>query len=180
VSRSTDLTLLHPGCLDRALDLKARIEHERLPLEVYEAARSPWRQAELFARGRTTAGAKVTKARAWESSHQYGMALDFVFKVNGLWTWSEPEPGAWDAFHALARGVDLHPLSFEKPHVEWAWNLGALKKGHIPAGFEGGAFERWYRDNCEKWGSVHRIHVGQSHPGAPPLPDLDARPGLQE
>lgn len=178
--RITSLTFLHPACQERAEHLDRRLEREGIPLRTYETARSPWRQAELFARGRVPGSgtAKVTKAKAWQSNHQFGMALDKVFFVNGLWTWSEPEKGMWDRYHELAKESDLLPLSFEKPHVELAWNLSALRKGHLPDGWRDSPFGGLFLDWCEKWGSYDRVASGQTHPGAPPLPDLGDRPEL--
>lgn len=181
MSRIATLDLLHPACHDRVLDLQARIELAKLPLKSYETLRSPWRQAELYARGRAKGNVqkKVTKARAWESRHQYGMAVDMVFFIGGAWTWDEPEAGAWDAYHALARGCDLWPLGFEKPHVELMWNADALKAGHLPAGYADTAFADTFEEWCERWGSHPRTEAGLVHPGAPPLRDLD-RPELDD
>lgn len=182
MSRVSDVTLLHPACLDRVLDLDSRLEQMGIPMRTYETVRSPWRQAELYARGRAKGSVhkKVTKAQAWRSRHQFGLAVDKVFFVNGAWTWDEPEAGMWDAYHELARGVNLWPLGFEKPHVELMWNAEALARGHLPAGWKDSAFEDWFIEQCEKWGSHERTEAGLLHPGAPPLPDLDDRPPLEE
>ena len=48
------------------------------PVLVYETLRDEDRQAELYAKGRTTAGKIVTNARPGWSWHQYGMAVDAV------------------------------------------------------------------------------------------------------
>ena len=40
--------------------------------------RSPEEQNALYAQGRTVKGAKVTNAKAWESTHQYAIAFDIV------------------------------------------------------------------------------------------------------
>lgn len=180
MSRIAEPHLLHPAMQERSFALSELLAKEGIPLKRYETVRSPWRQALLFARGRTPGAGtgKVTKAKAWQSNHQYGLAEDRVFWINGVWTWDEPEPGAWAAYHALARSVDLLPLDFEKPHVELAWNLGALLKGHYPNGWEGSAWFTMFEDWAEKWGAGGRVESGQTHPGAPPLPDLGHRPEL--
>lgn len=178
MSRITDPRFLHPAMLERDQALEGVLEREGIPLRRYETARSPWRQALLFARGRASGNnePKVTKAKAWQSNHQFGMAVDRVFWVDGAWTWEEPEAGMWDRYHACARTCDLLPLSFEKPHVELAWNLGALRKGHFPNGWEGSAWHALYEEWAEKWGAAERLESGLWHPGAPPLPDLDRPP----
>ena len=53
------------------------------PVRIVEGYRSPQRQAELYAQGRTTPGDIVTRAQPGESLHQYGVAVDFVFKKQG-------------------------------------------------------------------------------------------------
>lgn len=47
-----------------------------LPIKFHEYMRPPERQNELYSLGRT-------RARAWESPHQYGLAADFSFDPYG-------------------------------------------------------------------------------------------------
>jgi peptidoglycan L-alanyl-D-glutamate endopeptidase CwlK len=183
VSRIAEASLLHPAMQDRVLDLDARIEQAGIPLRTYETVRSPWRQAELYARGRAAGSVhkKVTKAKAWQSRHQFGMAVDKVFYLSGKgWTWEEPEAGMWAAYHELARGVNLWPLGFEKPHVELMWNAESLARGQLPAGWNDSAFGDLFTEWCEKWGSHPRTESWLLHPGAPPLAGLDERPPLDD
>ena len=97
-------------------------DFQTLLLRVFESIRPPSRQNALYAQGRDRAkpdyGRTVTKARAYQSAHQFGLAVDLVFFVRGKWTWEEPFPGAWDRLHAAARGCGLEALSFEKPHLQ--------------------------------------------------------------
>lgn len=53
------------------------------PVRIVEGYRSPERQAELYAQGRTTPGNIVTNAKPGNSFHQYGVAVDFVFRNEG-------------------------------------------------------------------------------------------------
>lgn len=178
MSRIADPQYLHPEMQERSFALDDVLEREGIPLRRYETARSPWRQAQLYARGRASGSnePKVTKARAWQSNHQFGLAEDRVFLVGGRWTWEEPEAGMWERYHACARACDLLPLSFEKPHVELAWNLTTLRKGGFPGGWEGSAWATLFEDWAERWGTAERLESGLWHPGAPPLPDLDRPP----
>ena len=48
-------------------------------VRVIEGFRSPQRQAQLYQQGRTTRGGVVTYARAGQSAHQTGMAVDIGF-----------------------------------------------------------------------------------------------------
>ncbi len=167
--RNNDPAAMHPQFRALALELTARCATEGLPLALYEGARSPWRQAELYARGRTTGtrGSTVTRARAWQSKHNYGMAADWVFRVNGAWSWDEPEKGMWQRFQALGFGCGLHPLSFEKPHMEQDHHLAVLQAGKLPEG--DASFTWWYESEIERWGQSAREIDGIVHPGAPPL-----------
>ena len=53
------------------------------PVRIVEGYRSPERQQELYNQGRTTPGNIVTNAKPGESLHQYGCAVDFVFRKEG-------------------------------------------------------------------------------------------------
>lgn len=57
-----------------------RLGHE---VSIVEGYRSADRQNELYNQGRTTPGAVVTNAKAGESLHNYGVAVDLVFKEEG-------------------------------------------------------------------------------------------------
>src|SRR4051812_27970441 len=135
--RDTDRSHLHPLLRSRLVDLDARVGDAGLHLMLYEGARSPFRQAELYARGRTEGerGKTVTRARAWESFHQFGLAGDYVFRdADGRWSGEEPRPGAWAMFAKLAAASGLRTLSFERPHVELPVSLHDLQAGRFPAG----------------------------------------------
>jgi peptidoglycan L-alanyl-D-glutamate endopeptidase CwlK len=54
-----------------------------LPVRVVEGYRSPERQTELYNQGRTTKGNIVTNAKAGESLHNFGCAVDLVFRKQG-------------------------------------------------------------------------------------------------
>ncbi|HYF26137.1 MAG TPA: M15 family metallopeptidase [Baekduia sp.] len=179
MARNAALEHLHPAFRMRALALEARLAAEGIPLHRYEAARTPWRQAELYARGRTSGygefGKTVTRARAWESWHQYGLAADYVFRVDGKWTWAEPEAGMWHRYQQLAHDLDLQTLSREKPHVQLPARRSDLLAGKFPQGGDD-SWEAWLEDQIERWGSTAREVAGVLHPGAPPLVSLYERP----
>lgn len=135
MSRIASLDLLDPtfrARLDRVLVTCAK---ELPTLHVFETIRPPSRQEELYQRGRDPKaadfGRTVTRARAYQSAHQFGLAVDLVFKDSkGKWTWSEPFKGAWDKLHEIARAEGLEPLSFERPHLQLAgFNWRKLTRG---------------------------------------------------
>jgi peptidoglycan L-alanyl-D-glutamate endopeptidase CwlK len=90
---------------------------------IYEGLRTSKRQTELYAIGRTVnrGKAKLTNAKAGQSMHQYGLAIDFVSlvpaKAKDLWNadWSDK---AYAPYHKLALKFGLRRLSWETPHLE--------------------------------------------------------------
>lgn len=168
--RDSDSSHLHPAIRSLLPELDARLFNAGIPLQFYEGARSPFRQAELYARGRGVGpiGKTATRARAWGSHHGFGLAWDYVFKVDGEWTWDEPEPGMWQAYQAIGNELHLRSLPFEKPHLELPIALAPLQAGMYPPGGDG-SWRDWLDGQIELWGPESRIVGGITHPGAPPL-----------
>lgn len=130
--RDRDLANVHPIVRAALNDLLGDLKVEGLPFKIFEAFRTPERQAWLYAQGRTAPGKLVTKAAPWQSMHQYGLAADLVLFVDGKWSW-DGEPVMWDTMHKLAKARGLQYLSFETPHVEIAqadWR--AYQGGNFP------------------------------------------------
>lgn len=59
------------------------MEQRGHPVRLNEGFRSIERQNQLYAQGRTTPGNIVTNAKGGESFHNYGVAVDFVFRKEG-------------------------------------------------------------------------------------------------
>lgn len=134
MDRRADLDLLRPSFRGSLAGLVADLARMSIPLRVFETIRSPDRQEALYQVGRDPSavgyGRTVTRARAYQSAHQFGLGTDMVFVVDGAWTWDEPETGMWDAYKRLARAAGLETLSFERPHVQAAgFNWRALPRG---------------------------------------------------
>lgn len=86
---------------------------------LFEAYRSPERQDRLFEQG------NVTKARGWQSAHQYGLAVDFAVIVStGDWPensegWAWPDDAPWPDLKAAAERCGLRvPIEWDRGHVE--------------------------------------------------------------
>lgn len=80
----------HQKVYDSAIELIRRAYSEDINVQISEGYRSNARQNELYAQGRTKAGNIVTNARAGQSNHNYGIAVDyFIVSHDGkkaLWT----------------------------------------------------------------------------------------------
>lgn len=63
------------------------------PVTVFQGFRSFEEQNALYAQGRTKPGAIVTNAKGGDSFHNYGVAVDIVFVVDGKPSWSQKH--AW-------------------------------------------------------------------------------------
>lgn len=169
--RRSDLVALHPIMREAVAQLLQNFKAEALPFRVFEAFRNPVRQAWLYDQGRTPArpGAIVTHAKAWDSYHQYGLAVDFVLWLNSAWSWNTLgiNKERWLRLHALGKKVGLEPLSFETPHLQVAGLLiDDLRKGKFPADGD----DSW-RTNLEG-----AIISWSGTPPAPPIASL--RPAL--
>lgn len=89
---------------------------------LFEGNRSWDRQAKLYAQGRTKPGKVVTQAQPGFSWHNFGLAADIVFRVNGKWSWAESHP--WAKLGALGKELGLEwggdwKKFQDRPHFEW-------------------------------------------------------------
>lgn len=128
------LGLLHPYIRNRAMDFEralmdyyARMQM-KMELNIFETWRHPARQDYLFRQG-------YTKARAWQSAHQYGLAIDLAGKTKaGAWTWALNEADIRTA-QSIAKRFDLvAPIAWDPTHFEWKlWkNYASLLTGGYP------------------------------------------------
>jgi len=118
---SRKLEDLHPMVAERAQQLVELAQAEGIEILVTSTLRTFEEQAELFAIGRTRPGDIVTKAKAGESWHNFGLAFDVVPLVNGKAVWDSP---FWNRIGELGKRVGLvwggNFQSFkDKPHFEF-------------------------------------------------------------
>lgn len=144
--KDRDLSKLHPTLRATVNALLEGFATSELPFRVFEGFRAPERQEWLFAQGRTRPGGIVTKAQAWESHHQYGLAVDLVLFDNGAWSWDDRGANAslWHRMRDAAKAAGLRVLDWEMPHAELAVALSDLRAGKLP----GGGDASW-QDNLE-------------------------------
>ena len=140
-----DLDSLADPFRARAERLVAMLAREGLPFRVFETRRKFSRSQEIFMKGRVykdgvicKVGPTVSNARAGESPHNWGCAVDCVLipKEHPFWEGEEPATGpwddgranplvklAWERYGRCARACDLSWggdwVSFsDLPHVE--------------------------------------------------------------
>lgn len=73
------------------------------PIRITEGFRSMERQAELYAQGRTKPGNIVTNAKPGQSRHNFGEAIDVVFKLTG---YNAPQAD-WELLGATGEALGL-------------------------------------------------------------------------
>lgn len=151
--KERDLAQLHPQMRERVEQLVQQTEAAGLTFRIYEAFRTPERQQWLFAQGRTRMdGGIVTKARAWESFHQFGLGVDLVLFGSGGWSWDDSGARAaeWKRMRELAVQVGLRTLKWELPHAELPVSLADWNGGSLIA-----SGDATWRDNlavaAERW-----------------------------
>ena len=169
--RSTDLSLLHPVFRKKVVAVQKDLKDANVPMKIFEAYRSPERQRRIYGQGRTLPGPIVSFANAWQSMHQYGLAVDMVIDKPGVGMWETGTAEArkwWDQYHEIARKNGLEPLSFEKPHIQLqGYKYSTLLNGEYPDGGD----ESWAHN-------LAAVITRWSGSRKPPLPDSEERPGL--
>lgn len=116
-----DLGLCHPKAFDnfRQLTLMLESTHRnkmaRTLFKPFETYRHPYRQIDLAEDPRG-----VTKATAFSSAHQFGLAVDYV-AWDGGWSWDAKHD--WDYLEHCAVLCGLRvPMKWDRAHVEHpAW-----------------------------------------------------------
>jgi len=114
-----DWSRLDPNFMAVALKVFARLEARGYPFTLLEGYRSPERQDAL-----ADTGTHVTNARAFQSKHQYGLALDAAPLRNGRLVISERDPWAMEAYLALGEEA-------ENAGLLWGGRWRLKDYGHI-------------------------------------------------
>jgi peptidoglycan L-alanyl-D-glutamate endopeptidase CwlK len=104
--------------LQKALDA---VRQSGYMLEIFEAYRTPARSSYLYEQGRTRDGKIVTNAKAWQSLHNYGLAVDLIYKPDGRWSWE----GDFDTPAKIMVAYDFEWLGNkgDKPHYQISGGL---------------------------------------------------------
>jgi len=123
------LGTLHPEFLPVAQLLVQRLEITGSRPLIVQARRSLAEQDALYAQGRSAPGKIVTNARAGQSWHNFGLAIDLVdLGPNDSYDESDWEATDYKAWPKLGLGLGLawgsmwtHP---DLPHCEWHPSYG--------------------------------------------------------
>jgi peptidoglycan L-alanyl-D-glutamate endopeptidase CwlK len=115
------LVLVHPVLASRVRQTARALLDRGIAIEVVSGFRSYTEQTKLYAQGRTSPGKPVTDARAGESFHNFGLAVDVCPWRDGAFDWNAPRAvweqiGATAKAHRLAWGGDWKKPDL--PHLE--------------------------------------------------------------
>lgn len=112
--------LMDPDFVQRLLLVfKIMRDQHGYEMALLEGWRSPERQAMLAGMGE-----HVTRAGAWQSWHQYGLAADCAFLRNGKLVISERDPWAM-------RGYELYGQVAESVGLTWGGRWKMMDLGHV-------------------------------------------------
>lgn len=102
---SRSMTDLNPKVAAMCSEFINRCKAQGIDVIITSTYRDGASQDALYAQGRTTAGKKVTNARAGQSYHNWRVAFDFVPIVNGKAVWNDD--ALWTKCGEIAEGIGL-------------------------------------------------------------------------
>lgn len=117
------LTDLKPEIRPKVDAFLAACEAANIDLIVTCTSRTAAEQTVLWNQGRTTPGRIVTNAKAGQSAHNYGLAIDIVPVLHGKLIWDDTDP-VWQEIGRLGQAAGLVWLGAagstfrEDPHFE--------------------------------------------------------------
>ena len=142
------LSTVHPVLAIRGRALIELCAHAGLALLVTQALRTWKQQDELYAKGRTKPGKKVTNAKGGQSYHNFGLAFDIVVLDSAARpVWDDSHPG-WALAGKLGGSVGLEwggswTRFKDRPHFQYT---GGLKLSECRKLYnEGGTKAMWQR-----------------------------------
>ena len=131
-----DINKLHPELQEIIPKLISECKSKDLIIGISECFRTVEEQDDLYAKGRTTGGSKVTKAKGstYSSMHQWGVAFDF-YRDDGSGAYNE-KGDFFKKVGAVGKGYDLiwggdWTSIVDKPHFQlstWGDTPSELKK----------------------------------------------------
>ena len=139
ISPNTNLNSLHPTVQKHAEAFLKDAKNHGIVLKVTETLRTFERQSALYAQGKTPGGQQVTNAKAGQSYHNYGLALDVVEIRDGKAIYNDSDNPRWDEIGAIGKnhgftwGGDFKSIK-DKPHFEMplGFSISQLQSGKRP------------------------------------------------
>jgi peptidoglycan L-alanyl-D-glutamate endopeptidase CwlK len=111
------IATLHPAIRSEAASILIESEKAGVGIRITSALRTPAEQEALYAQGRTKPGRIVTNAKAWQSYHNYGLAVDIcLLHKDGSVSWDRHEDLDADGL----KDWDEVTKIFDKYGWEWA------------------------------------------------------------
>jgi|SRR6185295_15703734 len=116
MDRNSSLDLLYPPLAALAKNFIWRCQNKGFNIEIFETWRSPERQNSLMRQE------GITRAEAWKSWHNHGLAYDAVFRDgSGAWYWESDhwhDVGQIGKDLGLIWGGDFKSI-VDKPHFQY-------------------------------------------------------------
>jgi peptidoglycan L-alanyl-D-glutamate endopeptidase CwlK len=139
-----DLDVLYPPFVDKLIALVGACQDKGAHYYAVCGTRTFSEQTKLYEQGRTAPGPRVTNAKAGESAHNFGLAVDFVrdgvLDRKGLQPDWKPESYTELGVEAAALGLEWggHFKSFDGPHVQWPGYVTSEQLAPLRQVFENG------------------------------------------
>lgn len=119
------ITTLHPKIISEIGDILVECEKAGVGIRITSAFRTAKEQNDLYAIGRTLPGKIVTNAKAWQSFHNYGLAVDIcLYHKDGSISYSLNEDLDQDGILDWMEVVKI----FKAHGFEWAGDWITFKE----------------------------------------------------
>jgi len=137
---------LHPAMKPLAVKLLQEARKLGINLRITAGFRTPEEQDALYEQGRTKPGKRVTNARAWQSYHNYGLAIDVV-PMNAL---GQPDwkSNKWAEIGQIGKSVGLRwggdfTSIKDQPHFETGPTIRELNAARLAGNVDAQGFVKF-------------------------------------
>ncbi|EGG36397.1 MULTISPECIES: M15 family metallopeptidase [Paenibacillus] len=141
-----EITQLHPYVLQQKNELVRLTKKKGITIVITDGYRSHEEQTRIYNQGRSTEGNIVTNAKAGESLHNYGLAIDFALRLkDGSVIWDMEYDGNGNGKADWMEVVEIaKDLGFQwggdwanfpdYPHlqIDFGLSIRDLKRGKLP------------------------------------------------
>jgi len=132
INNEPKIIKLYPAIQEPIRELMAKIAEEGIAGGILAGLRTYDEQNELYEQGRYAGGDIVTNARGGESFHNFGLAIDYVFKTpKGNWTWVGPYGKVVEIVRKMGFETGADFPSRDMPHIQMSYGIDIKKLAHI-------------------------------------------------